>query len=139
MAVLSAAILASIFSTQIVLAGLGEIGVPVGFNLRSSMTIKDLRILETLVPVITICFAIGFLVAYWCQRIAGGKAIVWYAIAGASAFVTTLLLIRWQLDLSPIAGARSLVGLSLQALAGAIGGVIFSISRKPQQGHAQNA
>ncbi len=130
MAVCLTAILASLFSSQVVIANLIEVGAQVDLGNRISMTLGDLGILETLVPVLIICFTIGFTVAYYCQKHLGGKRIFWFIIAGGSAFLSTLLIMRWQLQLSPVAGARTLAGLSLQTLAGALGGAVFALSGK---------
>lgn len=125
-AVLSASLLASIFSTQSVVASLQQVGTDVSFSTRISMTLGDLKILETLVAVISACFLIGFLVATLCNKLISNNRNAWFILAGACALVTALLLISWFLQLMPIAGARSFLGLSSQAFAGAVGGYIFS-------------
>ena len=130
-AVLTTSILASIFSTQFVIAALQDVGAVIPIATRLSMTLKDFAIIEILGLVTAVCFVIGFIVAGLCVKFIGGSRLAWFALAGASALTCTLLLMTWQLQLSPIAGARTLLGLSFQGLAGAIGGITFTkISRK---------
>lgn len=129
-AVLLCSLLSSVFSTQFVIAGLQSINVDVTAAARLSMTVDDLHILKTLLAVVAACFLVGFLIAGACIRWVGGSRTAWYALAGGSALVTTLLLMGWQMQLMPIAGARTLFGLFTQGLAGASGGVLFSTLTK---------
>jgi len=121
-AVLASSLLSSVFSTQFVIAGLESINVEIPLGTRVTMTLEDLAIVKALSAVI----AASFLVAAACNRWAGGNRTAWYGFAGASALVTTLVLMSWQMQLVPIAGARTIFGLITQSLAGATGGVLFS-------------
>ncbi len=125
-AVVSTSIFASIFSTQFVVAGLQDVGAIVPLTTRLSMTIRDLAIIETLGLVTAACFMIGFLVAGVCIKVAGGSRLMWYVAAGGCALTCTLLLMEWQLQLTPIAGARTSLGFAFQGLAGGLGGAIFA-------------
>ena len=131
-AVLCTSTLASIFSTQFVVTGLQDIGVLVPLGTRLSMTFQDLAIFETLLLVTAACFFVGFIVATKCAKHIGGPRQIWFVFAGASALICTLLLMTWHFQLTPIAGARTLVGLIFQALAGAAGGLLFSRLSRPQ-------
>jgi hypothetical protein len=53
-------------------------------------------------------------------------------LAGACALVSTLLLMSWFLQLMPIAGARTTLGLAFQGLAGACGGYVFARVSSPK-------
>jgi len=125
-AVLASSLLSSVFSTQFVIAGLESINVEIPLGTRVTMTLEDLAIVKALSAVIAASFLVGFLVAAACNRWAGGNRTAWYGFAGASALVTTLVLMSWQMQLVPIAGARTIFGLITQSLAGATGGVLFS-------------
>lgn len=125
-AVLCTSLLASIFSTQSVISSLQEVGAVVPFATRVSMTLVDFKIFEILIAVVAACFLIGFIIAALCNRFIINNRHAWFVLAGACALVCTLLLMNWFLQLMPIAGARSLFGLAFQAVAGAIGGFVFS-------------
>jgi hypothetical protein len=126
LAVVAAALLASIFSTQFVIAGLQGVGVVIPADVRLNMTLGDFNILRSLLPVIAVCFAVGFSIAALCSRKIGGSRLAWFMIAGGSALVCTLLLISFAMDLMPVAGARTNFGLFTQFIAGAWGGFVFS-------------
>lgn len=131
-AVFCTSALASIFSTQFVIAALQDVGVLIPFETRLSMTFHDLAIFETLLLVTAACFFVGFIVATTCVKHIGGARYIWFVLAGASALVSTLLLMTWHFQLTPIAGARTLPGLTFQALAGAAGGLLFSRLTHPK-------
>ena len=124
-AVLSTSVLASFFSTQSVIASLQAVGADVSFGTRLTMTLNDLKILQALAPITSVCLLIGFSVATACNKYLINHRIAWFIVAGACAFISTLLLLNWFFQLMPIAGARSLLGLTFQGLAGAIGGYLF--------------
>lgn len=125
-AVVLSSVLASIFSTQFVIAGLQSVGADVSLATRLSMTIKDFGILQTLGLAFAASLLVAFIVAGLIIRFIGGNRTFWYAFAGFSAITCLLILISWQLQLMPIAGARSNFGLLFQALAGGSGGWLFS-------------
>jgi hypothetical protein len=119
-------ILGSIFSTQSVIASLMSINVDISLATRLSMTVNDLYILTALVPVTAICFIIGFTVVGLGYRFVGGNRTVWYVIAGATALISTLLIIKAMLLITPIAGTRTPLGLLSFAFAGAVGGWVYA-------------
>lgn len=125
LAVLTTSIIGSIFSTQSVIASLQSIDVVVPFGTRFSMTINDLGILPALAPLTLICFFIGFIIAALCTRLLGGSRTLWHVAAGAVAIMSTLLIMKAVLLITPIAGARTVVGVMSFGLAGAIGGWVY--------------
>ena len=131
--VLAASIIASMFSTQFVVAGLRELGVEIPVATRLAMTFGDLAILKSLGIIISLCFLAGFLVAGLVKRTLGGSRLSWYAMAGGLSLTAALLLMEQVLQLMPIAGARSTAGMFTQGLAGAIGGFIFAQLTKPKE------
>ena len=124
-AVVSATALASIVSTQFVIAGLQGVGVEIPFGTRAAMTLTDLALLRTYVIVAGAAMLVAFPVAGACARWLPGSGPVWYSVAGFAALTCGLMLIESMLGAMPIAGARSLPGLLLQGLGGAFGGWAF--------------
>lgn len=124
-ALLVSSAIASLLSTQFVLAALRgiDIAVPLGDNLR--MTIADLGVLKTLLPLGGTALLIAFLIAGLCTRL-GGNRVAWFVVAGFSAMITLLLIIQAVLGVMPLAGARSTAGLVFQGLAGGVGGYLFA-------------
>ena len=136
-AILVAGVAGSLFSTQFVLAGLTGLGVDVSIGNRLSMSVTDLRILETLAPAVAAALLPAFVVAAICVRWIGGSRTIWFTVAGASAIVVELLVIGSVLGLMPVAGARSTMGLLGQGLAGALGGFTYaSMTAGGQAGEA---
>ena len=125
-AALTTSVVGSIFSTQSVIASLRSINVDVPLGTRLSMTINDLGILPMLGGLTAICFIIGFTVAALCSRFIGGNRTAWHIVAGATALIATLLIMKAVLLITPIAGARTLLGLLSFGLAGAIGGWVYA-------------
>ncbi len=98
------------------------------------MTLADLGILQTLLPVMAGCFAVGFIVATFCHKWFGGRRDLWYIAAGASSIVCTLMMMSTMMQLMPVAGARDAGGMVLISLAGALGGLVFSrLSLQPPE------
>jgi len=120
------AILASLFSTQFVIAGLVGIDVNVPFGTRVRMSLSDLGILPALLAATAACFIVGFPIAAWCRDHFGGRRLAWFALAGGSALVVELLIMKATLGIMPVGGARSLAGLACQGIAGAAGGVLYA-------------
>ena len=125
-AVITTSLLASISSSQFVVAGLQEVDVVVTLSDRLSLTLSDLGILKALCPIVAICFLIGFMVAGLGNKYIPGKRTAWYIAAGFCAFITTLLIISAIFQLAPVAGARSTLGMFCMGLAGALGGWVFA-------------
>ena len=101
------------------------------FSARLIMTMTDLAILQTLGGVVAACFLVGFIVASVCLKTLGGNRMFWYPLAGAAALVSTLLLMGAIMQLTPVAGARTLFGLLTQAVAGGFGGTVFARLTQP--------
>jgi hypothetical protein len=129
--VLAASIIASMFSTQFVVAGLRELGLEIPTATRLAMTFGDLASLRFLGIILGMCFLIGFIVAAVAKHYIGGSRLSWYTVAGGLSYTVALLLIEQILQLMPIAGGRTIEGMFTQGLAGAIGGFIFAQLTKP--------
>ena len=90
------------------------------------MTLSDLAGMAGMfLPLIAFALLAAFLVAalivYWWGR----WRIALYVIAGATAIVTLHLTLHLAFSLTPVAIARSVPGLFVQALAGAAGGYLY--------------
>lgn len=130
LSVLSSYVVASLFSTQSVIASLAGMGVTVEWGERLQMSLHDLAGMSGIfLPVIAAAFAIALPVAGWLSRRKPGWRKAIFMLAGAVGLVAVHLALKAAFDIIPIAGARSIVGLSAQALAGAIGGYTFAAYR----------
>ena len=125
-AVVAATTLASIISTQFVIAGLQGIGVEIPFGTRVSMTVTDLALLRVYVIMGGTAMLVAFLVAGACAKWLPGSRQVWFTVAGFAALTGVLMLVESVLGAMLIAGARSLPGLLLQGVAGAFGGWTYA-------------
>lgn len=121
-------IIGSVFSTQRVIRELSDIGGPVSFGDRLSMSLYDIQHFGSLYwPFITLAFIIAFLAGGGVYRLAKFGRPVIYAVAGAVAMAVMLWAMEQVFFGVPIvAGARDGFGLFLQMLAGAVGGLLFS-------------
>ncbi len=125
-AVIATSVLASILSTQFVLAGLQGLGVEISLAQRFSMTLADFGILPLMGMAVAACFMVGFSVATLAARFVGGDRTLWLVAAGAAALVAELLIMRATLGLMPVSGARTTAGLLAQGVAGGVGGWLFA-------------
>ena len=123
-----------LFQTQNVIARLGSIGADIGLGERLSMTLYDLIHLGSLyIAFVAIGTFVAYLAGLLVYRLAGfGRPIV-FAVAGAVAMLVMLLLMKEAFfGVHLIAGARDMLGIGLQMLAGALGGLLFArVTRKP--------
>lgn len=141
-AVITTVVLGVFLQTQNVLARLENIGADIGFAERLSMSFYDLRYLGSLYIIfVSIALAIAFLVGGLVFRLAKfGRPIV-YGVAGAVALLVMLFGMKQVFfDIHMIAGARDALGIGLQMLAGAIGGLVFAwVSKPKEKASAENA
>lgn len=127
-AALAATVFGSIVQTQLVIAASG---IDVSTAVRLGMTTSDLMgLAPSYGPVIAVGLAIAFAVAAILKRIIKPLASIAYPLAGAAAIATALIVMPIWLDLpgmTPLAGTRGGLGFALQGLAGALGGLVFSL------------
>jgi hypothetical protein len=121
--------LASALHTHMVVAALRKSGAVIPTDAQLGMTATDLAGLAPQYGVVIgIALLIGFAIAALLRRMLKRLAPIAYPLAGAAAIAVALTAMGMAFDgITPIAGARSTLGLALQCLAGAIGGLIFSI------------
>ena len=121
--------LASVAHTQQVLSGLLELGVLIPLADRIGMIAGDWIGLYLYMVVIAIGLLIAFSVMELLRRVLPVPRALLYAIGGALAMLVILVSMRELGPMTPIAGARGGLGLFLQCVAGAIGGVVFGVRR----------
>ena len=126
-------VLASGFYTQQVLARQAAIGAVYTPAQQARAYIDNFFGLAPAYGVVlALALLIGFLIAYFVKRVLAPLAPVAYPIAGASAVLAAIWLIENLVasgGAGAIGGARGFVGMSLQGLAGFIGGVVFASLR----------
>lgn len=119
--------LAVIAATQAVVGSLDSMGVDIGFGQRLEMVAHDLLgMTSSFLPLIAIGFLIAFVVTGLILRRAPGARLILYPLAGGVALVAVHLALHAAFGITPVAAARTIGGLLLQGLAGAVGGYVFA-------------
>ncbi|MFU8896105.1 MAG: hypothetical protein ACNA8J_06935 [Gammaproteobacteria bacterium] len=125
-ATLVTAVAGSIIQTQFNLAAITALGVPVPPALRLQTTLQDL---VGFAPMLAAIAGAGLLVALpvaaWLARHLQRRTLL-YALAGATAIATAILLMNALLPITAIGATRSLAGFLALAACGALGGWTFS-------------
>ncbi len=132
--------LATITATQSVIARLAGMGVDVTFADRVSMTLHDLAGMAGMfLPIIAFGFLLAFLVTALLCRWLGAWRAVLYPLAGGVALICIHLALNHAFQITPIAIARSHLGLLIQGLAGAAGGYAYValLQRTRRRKHAE--
>lgn len=123
---------ACVFQTQMVLWGLSELNIDINWSKRVYMTWQDLLgLLPTYGVIVTIGLAIGFAIAKALKTYTSIKTPLLYTIAGGLTMATILAAMQPVLGVTLLAGARSATGITLQIIAGVLGGFCFSRLRQP--------
>lgn len=123
-------LLASILQTQMVLFNLTKIQINIPFIDRLVMSWEDLvGLLPSYGVVIVIGLAIGFSIAKLFKKFVKIDNFYLNPIAGALTMLAILLAMQPILGVTLLAGARSTLGITLQMLAGFVGGYVFLILR----------
>jgi len=127
-AILTVVCLGVFFQTQNIISRLGKLGADIGFGDRLAMTAYDISHLGTLYGIfIAIALAIAFLVGGLVYKFAKfGRPIIYAAAGGIAILVMLFFMKRAFFDVHIIAGARDGLGITLQVLAGVIGGWVFA-------------
>lgn len=126
-AVVFAAILTSIVSTQLVLADIQSFGLAVSLGDRLQATLHDLLGLALpLVMVIGLSFLVAFIVARNAIRMIGGSKMIWYMAAGFTSVPAGIFLIKYFMGGTLLASARTSLGMLLVACCCMAGGWLFA-------------
>ena len=124
--VLIAYFFACIFHTQMVIAGLTDIDVVVDLSSRVFMSTQDfVGLALPYGSVVLVGLLIAFLIAKGIKKFTPIESNYIYIVAGGLAMLVILLAMQPILGVTLLAGARTSVGILLQMLAGAIGGIAF--------------
>ena len=127
LAVIAAAVLSCIASTQFVLAELGALGVDVPVSVRFTTTIHDVLGMGRVMVIIYLpTFLIAFVTAALCTWLLPGSRQLWFAFAGLASILAAIAVADSLMGMMPIAGARSTTGFMAQGLAGAAGGWLYA-------------
>jgi hypothetical protein len=136
LAAVIATALGSAVHTQMIIAGLTGAGATIPADMRLSMTANDfIGLAPQFGVVVAIALAIGFLVAAVLRRALKPLAPIAFPLAGAAAIAVALTVMHIAFDgITPIAGARTPLGFALECLAGAAGGLVFSMIARLKRG-----
>ncbi len=127
LAVVVATVLGSVIQTQFNLSAVQSLGAPVPVGVRLATTGHDILGFGPFYGlVVAVALLIGFLVAGWLARRLPSWRTALFLLAGACAIATPILLMNALLPVTPIAATRELSGLLALALAGAVGGWLYT-------------
>jgi MFS family permease len=122
-ATILAFVLASVLSTQMILANVQAMGLDVSMGVRLNTTFQDLiGMASSYLILITIAFILGLPVAAWLSRRAPSRSALLFTLAGFVAIAVLHLAIQAALSIHPVPVTRTLPGFLGQCLAGAAGG-----------------
>ncbi len=125
-AALATYVTGSVMMTQVVLASVGSFGVVVDLPARASMTLADIGGLAgSYLPLIAIAMAVAMLIASLLGRLIPTRRSALILAAGLTAPPALIAIMTLTFGMNPLAGAAGVAGLSLQALAGCAGGLVF--------------
>jgi hypothetical protein len=131
LAIMVAYLLASITATQSVVARLGEMGIEVDLRERLGMTLHDIAGMAGMfLPMIAAGFLAAFLVTELLCRWLGKRPVALYVLAGAVALIAIHLTLKLAFGITPVAVARTMGGLFIQGLAGAVGGWFYAYTNR---------
>jgi hypothetical protein len=124
--------IATVFATQSVISSLAGMGLDVSAGERISMTLRDLGGMAGMfLPMVAFGLLIAFMTTALICRYKSQWRTPLYILAGAVAMLCVHLALNAAFGVTPIAIARTPVGLLTQALAGAAGGFTYlSLSRR---------
>jgi len=127
-AVLATAALASVAQTQINLAAITGLGVPVPPGLRIATTAQDLARFGPVMAAITAAALLpAFLVAAAVARALPAARPAVFALAGAAGLWTAFAAMGWFTPMPTlVAAARGAAGLAILCATGLAGGLVFA-------------
>ena len=126
-AVLVSYALAAVAASQSALARLPEMGVPVTFAKRIAVTAHDLAgMASSFLPLIAVSLLIAFPVAGLLGRYVRASRAALYMLAGGVGLVCLHLGLQLAFGIVPVAAARTVLGLLVQGICGAVGGYVFA-------------
>ena len=131
LAVIVTTVTASAVHSWTIQQGLIALGIDIPLGLRFRTAVGDfMGLAPALGVVLAIALAVGFLVAALLGPRLKIPAIIAYPLAGAVATGVTLWIMALQMHITPIASAREPLGFALLCAAGALGGLVFVLTRR---------
>lgn len=129
-AAIVAFVLASLAHSAMTGAALAAAGAPMTAAAWAGLAAGDMAgLAPQFGAVVAMALAAGLVIAGLANRVVKLPRALAYALGGGAALACALLLMSLAFDgITPIAGARGALGLSLQALAGAMGGAAFALA-----------
>ncbi|MBN7799137.1 hypothetical protein [Parahaliea mediterranea] len=126
-------VVASVLATASVMSSLRGMGVDVGVATQLQATWHDLLgMSSSYLLMILVAFVLALPVAALLVRLAGGWRLPLFLLAGAVALLVLHWLLSLTLQVTPVAAARTPLGLAGQCVAGALGtGLYALLSRRP--------
>lgn len=119
-------LLASMFHTQMVLVGLTALGIDVPPGVRAQTTLYDIYgLAHSYGAAILVAMGVAMLICIAIWRFTRRHDIL-APLAGGTAIFTVLQVMQPIMYITLIAGARGVVGMTLQVLAGMAGGFVFA-------------
>ena len=127
-ATLGAYLVGTVIATQVILAKVQGLGLPVTLGDRLGASGHDLLgMSSSYLPLLLIAFLIAMPVASQICRLLPRAHAYLFILAGASAVVALHLIMKAVLGLNGVAAVRELHGLLLQGVAGGCGGYLFFV------------
>lgn len=115
----------AVAATQSVMSRLADMGVQVSLGVRLQTTLQDLVGMAGLyLPIIAAAFAVAFPVAALVSRYLPRWRSLGYPLAGGVAILAVHFILNQSFNITPVAAARTTLGLAFQALAGVLGGYV---------------
>ena len=122
-ATILAFLLASVLSTQMILARVQAMGLDIPVHVRVMTTLQDIvGMASSYLLLITLAFALALPVAARLARVITERSVVLYILAGFVAIAVLHIALQFTLGIHPIPATRTLPGFLGQCLAGAAGG-----------------
>ena len=122
----------SIISTQVILAKLEDMGLPVMFRDRLRATAHDLLgLATTYLPLMAVALLLALPVASRLGRLKPRLRVYCFGLAGFFAVIALHVIAKAVLGVNGLASVRELHGLLLQGLAGWFGGYLFFLFTAP--------
>jgi hypothetical protein len=134
LAVAIAYLLATASATSSVIASLQGMGIDVPLSVRATMTLRDLAGMASMfLPMVAFALLVAFMTAALLSRWLRRGRMLLYALAGGVGLVTIHLMLHFAFGITPIAIARTGVGLLVQGAAGGLAGVAYlHLTRRTQ-------
>lgn len=127
-ATLVTALAGSLAQTQFNLAAIKALGAPVPLALRLETTLQDFWSFAPLLAALTAAaYLVAFPLATLLVRSRPQRRRSVYALAGATALLSMVLLMNAALPVTAIAATRSMAGILAFMAAGALGGWVFAV------------